>query len=204
MSSRKDEIVAAALRIADRDGFDAVSMRRIATELGVGTMTLYTYVPNRDALLFEMGERLGLQLLVPAGELSADWREALRQIARRSYDLWLKHPWIVQLAGVDARIGPAFARHIDQSLQAVAGLDADPATRQQVIRAVDAYVAGCVLDALDDPPDTPRFRTDLRDLAEREGLAHIRRALDEDGLDRAPDFERGLDWLIAGIEASIG
>jgi AcrR family transcriptional regulator len=203
---RRSEIVQTALAIADREGFEAVSMRRIASELGVGTMSLYTYVANKDALLFEMGEALGAEILVPEGELSGDWREAVRQIARRSYASVLRHPWILRLVGEEPPFGPSFARHFDQSLQAVAGLDADVATRQAIMRTVDALVFGCVLDDLDEQEHRhgdEAFVGRVRDLAESEGLEHILQALDEGPLVHVPVLEQGLDWLIAGIEASV-
>ena len=73
---KRDAIVRAALALADRDGYEAVSMRRVADELGWGTMTLYSYVRGKDELVWHMGEALGGELLVPAEgayESSAAW-----------------------------------------------------------------------------------------------------------------------------------
>ncbi len=201
-ADRKAEIARTALAIADREGFEAVSMRRVAAELGVGTMSLYTYVANKPELVYEMGEVLGAEILVPDGELSDDWREAARQVARRSYALALRHPWILRLLGEDPQLGPSFARHFDQSLQAVSGLDADLGTRQLIMRAVDAYTYGCALDDLDDQPGEA-FAERLRELAASEHLTHVQHALDEGVLDHRSAFEQGLDWLIAGVEASL-
>src|SRR5271163_4622157 len=84
-SSRKagltrDQIAAAALRLADSEGLDALSMRRMASELGVGTMTLYYYVRTKDELLSLMHNALAGELLVPGGELPSEWRSALELI----------------------------------------------------------------------------------------------------------------------------
>lgn len=205
-AERKAEIVRTALAVADREGFEAVSMRRIAAELGVGTMSLYTYVANKTELVYEMGEMLGSELLVPEGELSDDWREAIRQLARRSYLLATRHPWILHLLAEDPQLGPSFARHIDQSLAAVAGLDVDLRTRQLVMRAVDAYVFGCALDdsAAAADPHGAAFEAQLRALAISENLTHVQRAIEEHGaIGHMPVFELGLDWLIAGIGVSV-
>jgi AcrR family transcriptional regulator len=138
------ELAAAAIRVADAEGIDAVSMRRIAIELEVGTMTLYHYVRTKDELLALMVDELLREVVVPDGELPSDWRAAMTAIARRSCDSLLRHPWVFDIAG-DPSIGPNAMRHFDQSWQAVASLDADLDTKLDVITAVDEYVFGyCV------------------------------------------------------------
>src|SRR6187200_555611 len=77
----REQIAQAALRIADTEGFEAVSMRRIAGELRAGTMTLYHYVRDKGELLSLMDDAVMGEVLVPDDELSADWREALTAIA---------------------------------------------------------------------------------------------------------------------------
>ena len=77
----RDDIARAALAIADREGFAAVSMRRLAREVGVGTMSLYHYLRTKDDLLELMDDAVMGELLVPAEELPDDWREALTAIA---------------------------------------------------------------------------------------------------------------------------
>ena len=83
----REEIAATALRIADAEGIDAVSMRRVAAELGAGTMTLYHYVRTKDDLLALVSDAVVGENIVPAHELPDDWREALSAIARRTSGL---------------------------------------------------------------------------------------------------------------------
>lgn len=119
-------------------------MRRVARELGAGTMTLYHYVRTKDDLLALMDDELMGRVLVPSGELSDDWREALRQIARRTREVWTDHPWAIEaLRGT--RFGPNGLRHVEQSLQAVSGVEADRLTRLRMISSVDDYVLGHVI-----------------------------------------------------------
>jgi AcrR family transcriptional regulator len=138
------EIAAAALAIADRDGFAAVSMRRLARELGVGTMSLYHYLRTKDDLLELMDDAVMGELLVPPEELPDGWREALTAIARRTRQAWLRHPWAIDsLRG--ERFGPNAMAHVEQSLAAVAGLGLDPVRRVEIIGIVDDYVMGCCI-----------------------------------------------------------
>jgi AcrR family transcriptional regulator len=138
------ELASVAIRVADTEGIEAVSMRRIATELDVGTMTLYHYVRTKDELLALMVDELLDEVVVPAAELPTDWRAAMTAIARRTRDALRRHPWVFDIAG-DPTIGPNAMRHIDQSFAAVAGLDADLETKLDVISAVDEYVFGFCL-----------------------------------------------------------
>ena len=133
-----------ANRVADAEGIDAVSMRRVATELDVGTMTLYHYVRTKDELLALMVDELLREVIVPDGELPADWRAAMMAIARRSRDSLRRHPWVLDIAA-DPAIGPNAMRHFDQSWAAVAALGADLDTKLDVIDAVDEYVFGFCL-----------------------------------------------------------
>ena len=166
------ELASAAIRVADTEGIDAVSMRRIAVELEVGTMTLYHYVRTKDELLALMVDELLHEVVVPDGELPADWRAAITVIAHRSRDSLRRHPWVFDISG-DPSIGPNAMRHFDQSWQAVSGLDADLETKLDVISAVDEYVFGSCLwerqhysDHGDDDPGMIRYMEEL--LAEGE------------------------------------
>jgi AcrR family transcriptional regulator len=206
---KRREVVRAALRIADREGFAAVSMRRVAAELGWGTMTLYSYVSNKDQLIALMAEELGSELLL-AEPLPADWKEAMVGIARRTRQMLLDHRWIATVR-TGAFLGPAFARHVDQTFAALAPLRVDAATMQGIARSVDAYTMGCALSEIErGRPGSEERKQQLlahaRRLADREELPHLARALDEGGLlTRSPveQFEQGLAWLLAGIEHSL-
>src|SRR5580658_9905519 len=79
----REQIAAAALEIADADGFEAVSMRKIAAHLGAGTMSLYRYIATKDDLVALLDDALLAEALVPGGELPHDWQEALALVARR-------------------------------------------------------------------------------------------------------------------------
>jgi AcrR family transcriptional regulator len=141
----REQIAAVAMRIADGEGTDAVTMRRVATELGAGTMTLYHYVANKQELLALMDDAMMGELLVPDDELSDDWREGMAQIARRSYGVFKRHPWLVEHMGDDDDRGPGGPngmRHFEQSLKVAARAGGDDAERLELVGLVDDYVFG--------------------------------------------------------------
>lgn len=139
--ARRREIAATAVAIADEEGIEAVSMRNIAARLGVGTMTLYTWVEGKDDLIAAMSDVLSEGLLVPE-PLPEDWREALTLIATAARDTFAAHPWMLSRPRSNRRISTNMLRHIDQSLRAVKNLDLDPETRSVVLQAIDHYAVG--------------------------------------------------------------
>jgi len=141
----RQQIAAVALAIADAEGFGAVSMRRVAAELGAGTMTLYYYVRSKDELLDLMDDAIMAEVLIPDGELpTSGWREALSEIARRTRALFVRHPWAL-LSLREAWMGPNAMRHFEQSLAAVADAPLDVAGRLELLTIVDDYVFGHAL-----------------------------------------------------------
>ncbi|MFT4050100.1 MAG: TetR/AcrR family transcriptional regulator C-terminal domain-containing protein [Solirubrobacterales bacterium] len=139
--ARRREIADAAIAIADEQGIEAVSMRNIAARIGVGTMTLYTWVEGKDDLIAAMSNELAAQMLVPE-PLPSDWRAALTAIAFATRDVFAHHPWMLSPARPMGPIGANMLRHVDQSLRAVRELELDWELRGAVLRAVDHYALG--------------------------------------------------------------
>src|SRR5882757_7786496 len=102
------EIVAAA-------GIEAVSMRRLADELGVATMTPYTHVESKDELLDLMRDAVAAEMLLPE-PLPDDWREALRAIALRTRAAYEAHPWSLDATPRRPRARLHRLRHVEQSI----------------------------------------------------------------------------------------
>ena len=100
------QITEAAIRIADADGLEAASMRRIAAELGTAAMSLYRYVPSRGDLIELMADHVLAEMDIP-GRPSGDWRADLTLIADGPRAMWLRHPWLAGLDGTRALLGRA-------------------------------------------------------------------------------------------------
>lgn len=223
---RRQEIVDAAVEIADRDGLESVSMRYLAERLGVGTMTLYSYVSDKDELFDLMLDEVSREMLV--GEpLPPTWREALRAIALRTRDAIDHHPWIFDTTARRPRRRIHSMRHIEESLAAVAPLGVDGASAGAILMAVDDYTVGHafrkharlklarhlraaaargeeVRTPADPAVDAALEAGELPLLARGVDGGGARGMRPRAGLPPEADFERGLDWLLDGIEARLG
>jgi AcrR family transcriptional regulator len=206
-----DAIVEAGLRIADEDGIEAVSMRRIALALGVGAMSLYHHVADKEELLELMADAISAELLVP-GAILGDWREALRAIAHRTHDAFLRHPWLLDTAGRRPLVTPNQLRHIEQSIAVVAELDVDRETAMAMVMATDDYTIGHVFRRLriggargEGPFSNDEDRARVRALLATGEFPLLAEAFAaEPDLAPAPDtFEAGLEWLFDGMQAVL-
>ncbi|QWF79434.1 TetR/AcrR family transcriptional regulator [Amycolatopsis sp. CA-230715] len=140
----RDQIASTALSLADTEGFAAVSMRRVAAELGAGTMTLYYYVRTKDELIALMDDAIMGEVWIPADEFPAHWYDALTAVAERTWDVLMRHPWALQSLR-NASMGPNAMRHFEQSLAALAGTRLAAAEKFALLAVVDDYVHGNVL-----------------------------------------------------------
>ena len=148
-SLSREKIAAAALRIADTEGFASLSMRRIAQEMGVGTMSLYYYVRTKADLIAVMDDALMGEVLVPS--LPANWCEALTVIATRTRDVFLRHPWALS-SMLSAPPGVNAMRHMEQCLQALTGTTMSTREKLALLAIIDDFVFGYALrEAATDP-----------------------------------------------------
>ncbi|WP_206061252.1 TetR/AcrR family transcriptional regulator [Nonomuraea basaltis] len=209
----REAIVTAAIAIADAEGLAAVSIRRVATELGARAMTLYSYIERKEDLLALMLDEVAAEVLID-GPLPADWREALLLIARRERELVRRHPWRVDLISQGAVVGPNGLRHVEQKLAALDGLGLDRLTAWRILAAYNDYMSGFVVrESLERAAPRQRGINE----AERAAVAepYIKELVEsgefprlapmiEQGVPGADDnFERGLRWLLDGIERDL-
>jgi AcrR family transcriptional regulator len=224
--SRAD-IADAAIAVADAEGIDAVSMRRVARELGLGTMSLYHYVRGKDELIDVMSDAILGGQLVDDAELRKGWRPALRAIAvatRRNFE---RHPWILGALQPRPRAvpGPNSLRHFDQSVGAVADLDVDLKTKMRIVTLIDdyvfgfslrAYVAGVEQRVEETEPGWVQAVFDYMAVELETGAyPNVERILEENRAAGGKDedlpalaleegrFERGLEYVLDGIEVEL-
>jgi AcrR family transcriptional regulator len=119
----REQIAAAAVKIADAEGLQAVSMRRIAAELGSGTTSLYRYITKKDELLDLMSEAvLEVEQLPKA---SGSWRADLRKIAYQIRAMSLRHPWTIDISTFRSAMGPNTLQCLEVTLGAIDNLGMD-------------------------------------------------------------------------------
>src|ERR1700727_1432524 len=138
----RETIAAAALEIADKEGFDSVSMRRIAQELNVGTMSLYYYVRTKDDLIAVMDDALLGEALLP--KVPQGWQLAMMEIAKHTHALFLRHPWAL-VSMLSAPPGLNAMRHMEQCLEALAETHMTNSEKLALLATVDDFVFGHAL-----------------------------------------------------------
>ncbi|MFF4016717.1 TetR/AcrR family transcriptional regulator C-terminal domain-containing protein [Streptomyces sp. NPDC001843] len=143
--SRAD-IAAAAVRIADAQGLDAVSMRRVATELGCGTMSLYNYVPRKEDLFELMMDAISAEHEL--GEPSGDWRADMLRMAHQARALVHRHPWIIRLISGVYAFTPNALRYLEWCLACLDPLEAPYGTKVELVAMVNGVVATSVSNEL--------------------------------------------------------
>jgi AcrR family transcriptional regulator len=190
----RETIAATALAIADAEGFSAVSMRRVAQELNVGTMSLYYHVKTKDDLIAVMDDALMSEALVPS--LPRRWQDAIIKIATRTHDLYLRHPWALA-AMISAPPGLNAMRHMEQCLEALSRTKMTAQQKLTLLAMVDDFVFGHALReaASDATIDLAFAKTQLATgafprLTEAFGTARICPSADR--------FQLGLRILIDG------
>ena len=143
----RDDIAAAAVRIADERGLDAVSMRHVAAELGCGTMSLYNYVPRKEDLYELMVDAISAEHAL--WEPSGDWRADMLRVARQTRGLMHRHPWLPRLMSPVYGFSPHALRYLEHCLACLDPLEASYGTRLELIAMLNGVVTTYVRTELD-------------------------------------------------------
>ncbi|MEV0317015.1 TetR/AcrR family transcriptional regulator [Streptomyces sp. NPDC050658] len=136
-----DRIVTEGVRLADAEGLAAVSMRRLSTELGTGTMSLYRYVPGKGELLDLMLDRV---FTPPEDEepWTGGWREGVETYARETLVLYRRHPWLLQVNQARPVLGPGAVGGLDRTLSRIKSMGLTDPELIGVIIMTEGYVTG--------------------------------------------------------------
>ncbi|MFE0172274.1 TetR/AcrR family transcriptional regulator [Streptomyces sp. NPDC059002] len=205
----RERIVGAAIQLADADGLDAVSLRKIAAALDVGPMRLYRYIATMDELLDLMVDAVHAEIR-PTGD---GWREVLHSLAEAVRQAAHRHEWLADLLGGRPQLGP---NTLASGEAVAAGMDgADLDTVVPAIAAVNAYVIGAVRREITERRAERASGMDKRQWQATYG-PYLQRtfatgrfpalaAVVHDGphLDADETFRIGLDFLLDGLGARI-
>jgi AcrR family transcriptional regulator len=141
------QITRAAIELADAEGLEAVSMRRIAEKLGgVTAMSLYTYVPGKGELLDLMLDAVYAETLSPIPQ--GGWRERLEAVARHNHALYLSHPWLIQIAITRPVLGPNLLAKYELELGTIDGLGLTDLDMDLLLSMIGDYVHGAARAAI--------------------------------------------------------
>jgi len=127
------------VHVADREGLDAVTMRRVAAELDTGAGSLYRYVENREELLDLMADHVAGEYRF--AEPTGDWLADLVDVGLQARDIHRRHPWLPDRTMTAPGVGPNAVDLLEHYLTVLDGHPADDATKLVAIGAVNAVVA---------------------------------------------------------------
>lgn len=214
-----DEVVRAAIGIADAEGLPALSMRRVAEAVGLSPMSLYTYVPSKAELVDLMLDRAAMEIEEPGAALPG-WRAKLENLARQRWAMSQRHPWIMQVGAHRPPLGPNVLATAEATLQAIDGLGLDDQEMNLMTGLIGNYVRGVARAALEAREaeqasgitnaewwatnaellrglmDPARYPTTVR-------IGESHRAAQDGGLDPERNFEFGLQRVLDGMEVFI-
>lgn len=145
------DIVRVGIQIADAEGLAALSMNRLAKEMGSGVMTLYRYLPGKDELVDLMADTVVGETAYPPEGRFDGWRHRLAFTARAEWARYRQHPWMLDvMVSTTLPMGPGTTAEVEWSIQAVGELELSAAHRLWVVMTVSAFVQGAALLMIND------------------------------------------------------
>ncbi len=207
-------VVDTGIALADEAGLDALSMRRIAERLGVGAMSLYRHIPNKDALLADMTDEVARRHSYPEPAPEWTWRDRVRVAADIDWELSQRHPWVLFTFAVPRyNFGPHSLLCLSWLVEGFGELTSDPREATRMSLAVWSYIAGIAVQQVsasllaerDTDPDRPSGLTALLHGTPLWPTPPALSALEGTGtgdlLDPAGMLRTGLDALCDGFAA---
>ena len=204
----REGVVRAAVRIADEGGLEAVTMQRVAEQVGAEAMSLYRHVRNKEDLLDGIVDLVYAEMDLPRSGI--DWRTAMRERAISARDVLRRHPWAISLMESRSSPGPANLRHHDAVSGVLLGAGFSGLTATRAYNLLDSYIYGFVLQETTLPFGTrdemeAQATSMMGELGpgEYENLRAVAAALVAAGFTYADEFEFGLDLILDGIERQL-
>jgi AcrR family transcriptional regulator len=217
MPLSKERVLRAAVELAERNGFESLTMRKLAQKLGVGVMSLYYYVPNKDELLDEMVDIVFSEIELPTTDV--DWKTAMRLRALSTREVLNRHRWAVGLMESRRTPGPASLRLHDAVLGCLREAGFSIEMTIQAYSVQDAYIYGFALQEKSLPFDSAEEGAavaeqqvrEFAELAEERQFAELAEEFPylaevvaghvaKVGYDFAASFEYGLDLILDALE----
>jgi len=200
----RDEVAATALALVDRDGLDALTMQRVAAELGVGTMTLYGYVRSKGELLDAVIDAAVTPRVPLSGEGTV--REQLRELMLRAHELLNRHPALVQIRMRQPVLRPDSLRFGEAALRILHGAGFDSAQAAKIFRLLFTYVFGYAgLSPAASVEEARRQAATAIAALPTERYPHLTAAASEasEAMAGEEQFRFGLELILDGIDTRL-
>jgi AcrR family transcriptional regulator len=203
-SLSRERILRAALNLADQHGIEALSMRKLAEDLGVQAMSLYNHVANKDDLIDGIVDIVISEIEVP--DLTLDWKTAMRRRATSAHAVLLRHPWATMPIVSRVNVGSAMLHYIDATLGCFVEAGFSYEMADHAWNAIDSHIYGFTLQALNFPFDPSEYAEQAANFISfippeqypyMNNLSH--RVIDR-SYDGLHDFEFGLELILDGLD----
>ena len=200
----RERVLKAAIDLADARGIEALSMRKLAQDLGVEAMSLYHHVAKKDDLLNGIVDVVLDEIELPAR--GTDWKEAIRRSAISAHDVFLRHPWACSLVLTMSGISPARLRYMDALLASLREGGFPSELTYHGYHALDSHIMGFTLWQGNFPASeelaslAADFVRALPADQYPDLVEHIRQHIDGSGHGDGSDFEFVLDLILDGLE----
>ena len=206
----RQRVLRAAVALADRGGVAALSMRKLAQELGVEAMSLYHHVANKDDILDGLVDVVFSEIDLPSGE--EGWRAAMRRRAISAREALRRHPWATGLMESRSTPGPANIRHHDAVLGVLRNAGFPVELAAHAYSLLDSYIYGFALQETSLPFNTPEETAEVAQAMMAEFPADAYPHLTEiavehvlqPGYSYASEYLFGLDLILDGLERLAG
>jgi AcrR family transcriptional regulator len=200
----RDSIVETALMLADQNGPEALSMRKIAGALGVKAMSLYNHVRNKEEILEALVERVVGEIELPT--IDGDWKAAMRTRGRSAYEVLRRHPWAIMLILTSANAGPMMLRYVDATLGCLRTAGFSYEIADHAWHTMDNHIYGFTLQEVNFPFETSEYTDTARefmpavDTEQVPYFAELATLIMEGRYPGIHDLEFGLNLILDGLE----
>ena len=197
----RDRVLRAAVDVVDREGIEALSMRRLGQELGVEAMSLYRYVPSKADLLNGIHETILAEVVVP--KVTREWSTTARKYARAFRNALVAHPNALSLFATRPAVTSASLRHVEAGLALLLRAGFDIGDAMSAYQVLVTFVVGHSLSSHAPTRADEHSAPDYRDLEPSEFPALLEAAGQLENRDLDKEFEFGLDVVLEGLASKL-
>jgi AcrR family transcriptional regulator len=206
----RERVLLAAVAVADAQGYDSLTIRSLATHLGVQPMALYYHVANKAAILDGILDLVFAEIEIPSRE--GEWRTEMARRAHSARSALGRHPWAIVLLQSGTAPGPATLRHHEAVIGTLRGAGFSVAETAHAFALLDSYIYGFALSEAALPINGPRTVAEVAAaMVEKHPLddyPHLAEFSTEHimqpGYDFGSEFEFGLELILDGLARTIG
>jgi AcrR family transcriptional regulator len=203
----RERVLAAAIELADREGIAALTMRRLAEELGTSAMSAYHHVANKDQLLGHMVDRVVEEMDLADG--AGDWKVAIKRTATSAHELLIGHPWATPLLLSGPTVSAPRLRYMDAMLGCLRRAGFSPEQTDLAYHALDSHIMGFTLWLVGISAGLEKLGpvSNAFDLFDADALPYLAEHARQHLREREPGepgaFEFGLDLILEGLERRL-